>query len=185
MTYDLTGEPLATTRQRARRKVALDPTNPKTWHESDAQERLKARLRLGGWIAWHVRKQGHREAWGREHEGIIESVPSRAAWGVLDWVCIPSSGSWADYHEGLATVPENIVWVELKSEKGKLTEEQAQHALWLARAGQEVAVLRPRHFCGNPDLAAIRFVDHRRPPKEWSEVLVQPEWDVATILQRL
>ena len=173
MRYNLAGIPIEESpRQRAHRKVPLDPTNPKTWHESDAQERLKERLRLGSWVAWHVRKQGHREAWGREHEGIIEAVPARAAWGVLDWVCIPTS----------LQADGGVLWIELKSEKGKLTTDQAQHALWLAQAGQEVAVLRPRHFFGRPDLVLQRLV-HYDKSGAWPDVLVQPDWSIEEVLR--
>lgn len=178
MSFDLAGNPIEDVsiapRQRARRAKPLDPRNPRTWHEVDAQERLKERLRLGSWIAWHVRKQGHREQWGREHAGIIEAVPGRAAWGVLDWVCIPTE------HE------TGVLWIELKTEKGKLTDDQGSHALVLARAGQEVAVLRPRHFfadhVGLGDLVFDRLVKHVRPPA-WASVLVMPEMDLADVLR--
>lgn len=180
-------------RQRASRARAFDPGDVRTWQEGDIQTMLKQRLALGSWVAWHVRKQGHAGRW-RQHEGIIEAVPPRAGYGVLDWCCVPMRGSWLgpEAYDPCREQPENIVWVELKSERGKLTDEQAEHALRLARAGQEVAVLRPRHFDSprgaGSDLAFVRFVLHKSAlvregrHQAWCETLVQPDWDVRRVL---
>ena len=162
----------------------MDPNNPKTWREvEDLQPRLKTRLRLGGWIAWHVRKQGDREHWGDERQGarragIIESVPIQAAWGMLDWICVPTTAN-----------ETGVLWIELKSEKGKLTEQQALNALHLAQANQEVVVLRPRHFFGQmaqtdgaADMVAHRLVEHIR-PTGWEQVLVLPDMDLGQVLR--
>ena len=187
MSFDLAGNPTeAPPRQRARRARAFDPNDVKTWQEGDIQTMLKQRLALGSWVAWHVRKQGHQGRW-QPHEGVIEAVPPRAGWGVLDWICVPTRETWwsPDGKRGPDGVPENLLWIELKSERGKLTDEQAEHALRLARAGQEVAVLRPRHFDAPPgqaDLALIRLVEHKR-LTAWFDTLVQPEWDVARVLK--
>jgi hypothetical protein len=175
VSFDLAGNPIEETsiapRQRARRAKPLDPFNPKTWHENeDLTPRLKARLRLGGWLAWHVRKQGDRKHWGAQRAGIIEAVPASAAWGVLDWCCVRDS----------------VLWIELKSEKGKLTEDQAITALTLAKAGQEVAVLRPRHFitahATDTDLVAVRLIQHQR-PAAWQAVLVQADMNFPDVLR--
>lgn len=184
MSFDLAGNPIEdmsiAPRQRARRAKPLDPTNPRTWHENeDLTPRLKARLRLGSWYAWHIRKQGDREHWGDERKGarragIIEAVPITAAFGVLDWVCVPT-----------VSAETGLLWIELKAEKGKLTPQQAITALWLARAGQEVAVLRPRHFIGVQganDLAAQRLIEHA-PPEAWQDVLVMPAMDLTDVLR--
>ena len=184
MSFDLAGNPIEETsivpRQRARRAKPLNPLDPKTWHEvTDLQPRLKERLRLGAWVAWHVRKQGDHAEWGNERlgarrQGIIEAVPAAAAWGVLDWTCVPT-----DPRE------HGVLWIELKSEAGKLSEPQAEAAIRLARAGQEVAVLRPRHFFGNlgeGDMVFVRLVEHRRTP-EWSTVLVQPDMLLPQVLK--
>lgn len=176
---NLAGEPMddLVPPRRRRRAKPLDPTNPRTWHENeDLAPRLKARLRLGSWVAWHIRKQGDRQHWGAARAGIIEAVPMTAAWGVLDWCCVPT-----------VSAEVGLLWVELKSEKGKLSEAQALNALQLARAGQEVAVLRPRHFYdvvhrGQVDLVAVRLVEHERLP-EWDDVLVKPSMDLATVLR--
>jgi hypothetical protein len=169
----LSGQPLSLPRARQRRAVPLDPTNPKTWQEvADLQPRLKERLRLGAWIAWHVRKQGDRARWGSDHAGILETVPPAAAWGVLDWTCVPS------------TPDDHLLWIELKSERGKLTEPQAVTAQRLARAGQEVVVLRPRHFIGrhgDPDMVFLRLVNHEW-PLGWTEVSVAPDMSLPQVL---
>jgi hypothetical protein len=182
MSYDLAGNPTDVSiapRQRARRAKPLDPFDPKTWHENeDLAPRLKARLRLGQWVAWHIRKQGDRAAWGDERKGarragIIEAVPMSAAWGVLDWVCVPVRD-------------DNLLWIELKAEKGKLTEAQAIHALMLAKVGQEVAILRPRHFIpartGETDLVAWRLIQHKR-PTDWGDVLVQADMALVDVMR--
>jgi hypothetical protein len=202
--YDLQGNSLESILEgkQVRRKRArpFDPNNLKTWHEvNDLTPRLKERLRMGGWVAWHVRKQGDRANWGDERRGdrragILETIPSELA--VLDWVCVPTEFAWHNWtdrysqhpraSEGIS--PEAVMWIETKSESGKLTELQARTALHLAVAGQEVAVLRPRHFIGllgEPDLAFVRLVQHRRPPAAWSAVLVQPEWSVADVIHNL
>lgn len=159
---------------RARRARPLDPNDPKTWQEvADLTPRLKERLRLGGWLAWHVRKQGHRRDWGREHAGIIEAVPASAGWGVLDWICVPT------------TRRDHVLWIELKAERGKLMAHQATHALYLARAGQEVVVLRPRHFfgarVGEPDVVHVRLIEHR-PTPAWDKLLVRPDMSMPEVL---
>jgi len=182
--HDIAGQPIGESivpRGRARRGVPLDPSNPKTWREvEDLQPRLKARLRLGSWVAWHVRKQGDRADWGDERQGarragIIEAVPATAAWGMLDWICVPTTRG-----------ETGVLWIELKSEKGKLTESQALNALHLARAGQEVVVLRPRHFfearAGEADMVALRLVEHIR-PTGWEQVLVLHDMDLPTVLR--
>jgi hypothetical protein len=180
-------------RQRQRRARPFDPNDVLTWQEvADLQPRFKERLRLGAWVGWHVRKQGDHAGWGDERRGarragIIEAVPSEAAFGVLDWYCVPTFGSYFGPDKARDTTPENVLWVELKTERGKLSEEQAAHGLRLARAGQEVAVLRPRHFMsdlGKPDLAFIRLAEHQR-PSAWFDTLVQPEWTVAEVLHKL
>jgi len=180
-------------RQRQRRARPFDPNDPITWQEvADLQPRLKERLRLGAWVAWHVRKQGDHANWGDERRGgrragIIEAVPSEAAFGVLDWYCVPTYGSWSGPDKARDGVPENVLWIELKAERGKVDEHQAEHALRLARAGQEVAVLRPRHFLsklGVPDLAFVRLVNHER-PSAWFDCLVQPEWNITEVIHKL
>lgn len=177
MSFDLAGNPIETpTRQRARRAKPLDPLNPKTWQEvTDLQPRLKERLRLGAWYAWHVRKQGDRAEWGTKRIGIIEAVPAEASWGVLDWTCVPG-----DRRE------KGLLWIELKSEQGKLSDAQASSALRLARFGQEVAILRPRHFIGNlgeADLVFRRLVEHNLHPPGWQQVLVFPDMLMAQVLK--
>lgn len=180
MSIDLTGyyaqEPNPPPRQRARRAVPLNPLDPKTWQEvADVQPRLKDRLRLGAWYAWHIRKQGDRAEWGSKQVGIIEAVPKEASWGVLDWTCVPG-----DRRE------KGILWIELKSEAGKLTEAQAQAALRLARFGQEVAVLRPRHFMGDlgeGDMVFKRLVEHNLHPVGWQQVLVFPDMLLTQVLK--
>lgn len=181
---DLTGKPLLVEEspapeRRRRRARPLDPNDPRTWHEvEDVQPRLKERMRLGAWVGWHVRKQGDRAHWGDERNGarragIIETVPADLA--VLDWTLVPTD-----------TREPGLVWVELKSEHGKLTQLQAVTALRLAVAGQEVAVLRPRHFIGRlgePDLAFVRLVEHRRTISAWSAVLVYPEMTLQEVLR--
>src|SRR4051812_11077822 len=92
-------------RRRVKRAQALDPTDPKTWHEADLQTRLKERRRLGGGVAWHLRKQGDRanggdERPGAKRAGILEAVPADAAWSLLDWICIPPSTA------------DNVLWLE-------------------------------------------------------------------------
>lgn len=164
--------------RRRKRARPMDPNDPRTWHEvEDLQPRLKERMRLGAWIGWHVRKQGDRAHWGDERRGarpagIIETVPADVA--VLDWTLVPT-----DSRED-----NGVLWVELKSEHGKLTELQAVSALRLAVAGQEVAILRPRHFIGplgEPDLAYVRLVLHRRLSAPWLAVLVHPTMTLAEV----
>jgi hypothetical protein len=180
------GEPA---RQRRRRAVPLDPTNPKTWQEvADLQPRLKERLRLGGWYAYHVRKQGDRSHGLGRRPGIIEAVPASASSGVLDWFCVPANPS------GAARADQPL-WIELKTERGKLTDDQALWALYAARAGLEVAVLRPRHFVyGMPDIVYRRLVLHEINPMlflgqgddermAWDQVLVKSSMGITDVLR--
>lgn len=184
---------------RRRRAVPLDPTNPKTWQEvADLQPRLKSRLAAGGWYAFHVRKQGD---YGlgqegshqfRKRAGIIESVPPQASTGVLDWYCVPMGA------QGIFESMRKPLWIELKTEKGKVSEDQAKWALYNARAGAEVVVLRPRHFFGTPDMVHARLVMHYRcdhladqpgsmagaPGRciGWCQVLVRPDMTAADVM---
>ena len=43
----------------------------------------------------------------------------------------------------LTLVRERVVWIELKSEKGKLTDDQTRWLVWLSDAGQECHWFRP------------------------------------------
>jgi hypothetical protein len=183
VSFDLAGNDLRIDQDpnplpRRRRARPFDPDDPKTWHEvTDLQPRLKERLRLGAWIGWHVRKQGDREHWGDERRGdkragIIETVPAEVA--VLDWTCVPTD-----------TREHGVLWIELKSENGKLTELQAVSALRLAVAGEEVAILRPRHFLaplGEPDTAFLRLVEHKPHAPGWGLTLVTCEMTLPEVM---
>lgn len=70
-------------------------------------------------------------------------------------VDVAHRGGWLDYHTynskrsrrgfpDLVLVRDTVIWVELKTDIGKLSGEQEAWLAALARAGQEVYVWRPR-----------------------------------------
>lgn len=71
-----------------------------------------------------------------------------------DVVRVAHLGGWRDYHTfnskrsvkgfpDLVLVRERVIWVELKTDHGKLSTEQKDWLAALAAAGQEVYVWRP------------------------------------------
>lgn len=118
----------------------------------ELQPRVIERLRLGQWRAMHVRLQGDRARTGGSPLRALAAVPKEAAWGWLDWICLHMQES-------------HPLILELKSEKGVVSEDQRRWlAHWLA-SGAEIAVVRPRDTYPWPpgeDPLHLRLVEHHR-----------------------
>lgn len=166
-------------RRRRRRAVPLNPDDINTWHEEDLQNRLKERLRLGGWWGFHIRKQGQRRDGRNIVPGIVETVPAQAGRGWPDWVCVPDPRYTMD-----ASSRRWTIYIELKSVTGEVTSDQAWWLWMLTMVGQECVVGRPHHAVakhGQYDDMYLRLVDGAI-TEAWRAATVKPEMSIQDIM---